>query len=190
MLASTLASPVPARLTETPIDMIQAATMPTPIGPLTLLATDETVHAGGFTDDVTALISGRLRTLLRDARIQSVSDLGPITQALDAYFSGEVTALDRVAVAAHGGPFQQQVWEALRTIPPGRATFYGQLAEHLGGERMARAVGMACATNLISPIVPCHRVTHTTGYLAGYLWGLDRKRWLLDHEARHAGTAG
>jgi O-6-methylguanine DNA methyltransferase len=64
---------------------------------------------------------------------------------------------------------------------------YRELAVQLGGEQLARAVGMGCATNLISPIVPCHRVTRADGNLAGYFWGLDRKRWLLDHERRHAG---
>ena len=85
-----------------------------------------------------------------------------------------------------GGPFQEQVWAALRQIPPGQPTTYRDLAIRLGGQRMARAVGMGCATNPIAPIVPCHRVTGTSGSLTGYYWGLERKRWLLDHERRHA----
>ena len=173
-------------LTETRIPAIQMTTMTTPIGPLTLLAADGVVHAGGFTDDIGPLLAGRLRSALRDAEILPAPHLGPITEALEAYFAGEVRALDRLTVAQHGGPFQVRVWAALRAIPPGQPTTYRQLAEQLGGDRLARAVGMGCATNLVSPIVPCHRVTHSTGHLAGYFWGLDRKRWLLDHEARHA----
>lgn len=165
---------------------VQAHRMPTPIGPLTLLAADGVVIAGGFTDDTYSLISGRLRQTLRDAQIERVPHLGPVTEALEAYFAGEVRALDGVRVEYAGGPFQQRVWGALRAIPPGQQTSYGQLAVQLGSERLARAVGMGCATNLISPIIPCHRVTHGTGHLAGYYWGLDRKRWLLDHERRHA----
>ena len=163
-------------------------TMTTPIGPLTLLARDGVVIAGGFTDDVGALISGRLRQTLRDAQIEAVPNLGQLTEALDAYFAGEVRALDPLPVEYAGGPFQQRVWDALRLIPPGQPTTYRQLAVQLGSEHLARAVGMGCATNLISPIIPCHRVTHGTGHLAGYYWGLDRKRWLLDHEQRHTTT--
>jgi len=163
---------------------IQASTMRTPIGPLTILAADGVVNAGGFTEDVGALAS-RLAPGLRDAPLQVVRDLGPITERLETYFAGDVLALDGLAVSLHGGPFQQRVWVALREIRPGEQTTYRDLAARLGDENLARAVGMGCATNLISPIVPCHRVTRTGGNLAGYYWGLDRKRWLLDHERRH-----
>jgi methylated-DNA-[protein]-cysteine S-methyltransferase len=164
---------------------LQATTMRTPIGALTVLAVDGVVHAGGFTADVDAL-AGRLAPGQRGLSVQSVPDLGPITEALEAYFAGDVAALDGLTVSQPGGPFQQRVWQALREIRPGQQTTYRELATTLGGERLARAVGMGCATNLISPIVPCHRVTRTDGNLAGYYWGLERKRWLLDHERRHA----
>lgn len=166
---------------------IQALTMTTPIGPLALLARDGTVLAGGFTDDLGALVNGRLRALVSGAHRECVASLGPISDALKAYFAGEVSALDRIPVAYTGAPFQQRVWEALRTIAPGQPTTYKALALRFGNPKLARAVGMGCATNLISPIIPCHRVTHGTGHLAGYAWTLDRKRWLLDHERRHAG---
>jgi methylated-DNA-[protein]-cysteine S-methyltransferase len=168
---------------------MQSTTMSTPIGPLTLLAVDGVVHAGGFTDDTHALTS-RLVPELRCAPIEVVADLGPISVALDAYFAGDLQALDRLRVSQPGGPFQQRVWQALRQIRPGERTTYRDLAIGLGGQILSRAVGMGCATNLISPIVPCHRVTRTSGHLAGYYWGLDRKRWLLDHERRYAGAAG
>jgi methylated-DNA-[protein]-cysteine S-methyltransferase len=176
---------MPSHLSHPP-PTIQACTVPTPIGPLTLLATDGVVLAGGFTEDVGALIPGRLRSLLKDADIVPVARLQPVTEALEAYFAGDVLALDAVPVTYAGGAFQVRVWDALRAIPPGQPTTYRQLAVQLGSERLARAVGMGCATNLISPIVPCHRLTHGTGHLAGYYWGLERKRWLLDHEQRHA----
>jgi methylated-DNA-[protein]-cysteine S-methyltransferase len=168
---------------------VQAATMGTPIGPLTLLAVDGVVHAGGFTDDTDALVA-RLASELRGAQVEHVRNFGPITTALDAYFAGDLQALDRLRVSQPGGPFQQRVWQALRQIRPGERTTYRDLAIGLGGQQLSRAVGMGCATNLISPIVPCHRVTRTSGHLAGYYWGLDRKRWLLDHERRHAGATG
>lgn len=73
--------------------------------------------------------------------------------------STAMSALDTVAVEQYGGPFQQRVWAALRALPPGRPASYRELALRLGGPGHARAVGMGCATNSVSPIVPCHRVT-------------------------------
>ena len=164
---------------------ILASTMTTPIGPLTLLVSDGQVCAGGFTDDV-----GHLACFIRKkhgtAQIGVVHDLGPITEALEAYFSGEAHALDGIPVTVQGGAFQERVWAALREIRPGTPTTYHSLAVRLGGEKLARAVGMGCATNPIAPIVPCHRVIGSGGKLTGYYWGLTRKRWLLDHERRHA----
>jgi len=168
---------------------IHATTMSTPIGPLTLLASDGRVCAGGFTDDV-----GHLACFIRrkhgTAQIEVVDDLGPITEALASYFDGELAALDRIPVSVQGGAFQERVWAALREIPPGTPTTYHALAGKLGGQKLARAVGMGCATNPIAPIIPCHRVTGSGGNLTGYYWGLTRKRWLLDHERRHARVAG
>lgn len=168
------------------VSSVQIHTMPTPIGPLTLLAQDGVVLAGGFTEDLGRLITGRLRRLLKAAQLDSTRDLGPSADALEAYFAGELAALDTIAVQYSGAPFQRRVWDTLRAVPPGRPTTYREIAIQLGGERLARAVGMGCATNLISPVIPCHRLTHGDGGLAGYAWGLDRKRWLLDHERRYA----
>ena len=164
---------------------IHASTMSTPIGALTIVAVDGVVHAGGFTEDLGALTS-RLAPEVRELPIDIVSDLGPISERLSAYFAGDVLALDGLAVSQPGGPFQQRVWAALRALRPGQPTTYRDLAIGLGKASLARAVGMGCATNQISPIVPCHRVTRTGGNLAGYYWDLDRKRWLLEHERRHA----
>ena len=185
-MRATLPRPPAASAERTSYAVLQASTLSTPIGPLTMLAADGVVVAGGFTDDVGALLNGRLRQRALNTEIRVVPDLGPITEALAAYFEGEVRALDGLRVEYAGGPFQQRVWDALRAIPPGQPTTYRRLAVQLGSERLARAVGMGCATNLISPIVPCHRVTDGTGNLAGYFWGLHCKRWLLDHEERHA----
>src|SRR5690242_14821440 len=133
------------------------ATLITPIGPLTILTTGDRVVAGGFTDrvDFVACFVGKKH---RGTPIEPVDDLGPVGEALARYFEGDVGALDGVPIDAQGGPFQEQVWAALRQIPPGHPTTYRDLAIKLGGQRMARAVGMGCATNPIAPIVPCHRV--------------------------------
>ena len=164
---------------------IQTSTMPTPIGPLTLLAVDGAVHAAGFTDDLGAL-SVRLTPDERARPVETVHSLGSIKDALEAYFAGDVAALDGVSVSLRGTPFQQRVWAALRAIPPGQPTTYRDLAIRLGGPELARAVGTANGANPVAPIIPCHRLVGSDGRLRGYYWTLERKRWLLDHERRHA----
>jgi len=100
---------------------------------------------------------------------------------LGAYFAGELTDFD-LRLAPHGTDFQRRVWAALRTIPYGTTTSYGELAAELGNPGASRAVGLANGRNPIAIIVPCHRVIGSDGTLTGYGGGLDRKRWLLDHE--------
>ncbi len=75
-------------------------------------------------------------------------------------------------------------------MPPGTTESYGALAARIGHPRAVRPVGAANGANLICIVVPCHRVIGAKGMLTGYGGGLERKRWLLDHEARHAGLSG
>lgn len=79
--------------------------------------------------------------------------------------------------------FQRRVWEELRRIPYGTTRTYSQVAQAIGNPAAIRAVARACATNPVSVVVPCHRVVRGDGNLAGYRWGLDRKRALLEHES-------
>lgn len=83
-----------------------------------------------------------------------------------------------------GTDFQQRVWSALREIPDGRRVSYGDLARKLGVSSGVRAIAGACAANRVAVAVPCHRVVRSNGALAGYRWGIERKRWLLEREAR------
>jgi methylated-DNA-[protein]-cysteine S-methyltransferase len=106
-----------------------------------------------------------------------------VHEVLEAYFAGEVGALDTLTVDAKGTPFQQEVWAELRRIPVGSTISYGELARRVGRPKAQRAVGMANASNPVALIVPCHRVIRTGGALGGYAFGLDYKRWLLAHEA-------
>jgi O-6-methylguanine DNA methyltransferase len=94
--------------------------------------------------------------------------------------------LDFVAVKTGGTPFQRMVWSALREIPAGAPTSYGELAKSIGRASAVRAVGLANGANPIGIVVPCHRVIGANGSLTGYGGGLERKQWLLAHEARHA----
>jgi AraC family transcriptional regulator of adaptative response/methylated-DNA-[protein]-cysteine methyltransferase len=83
-----------------------------------------------------------------------------------------------------GTAFQQRVWQALRGIPPGTTTTYTELAARVGAPNAVRAVASACAANPIAIAIPCHRVVRRDGALAGYRWGIERKRALLEREAR------
>jgi len=100
-----------------------------------------------------------------------------------------VAMIERPSVASdlpldvRGTAFQLRVWQALQKIPPGTTLTYSQLAKRLGIPRAVRAVASACAANPVAVAIPCHRVVRTTGALAGYYWGIERKRALLDREA-------
>lgn len=120
-------------------------------------------HCGAF-----ALADGRAPTVVR--------------AAVEAYFAGDVGALDALKVRTGGTPFQRGVWAALRAIPAGETRSYGQLAAEIGSPRAVRAVGMANGQNPVGVIVPCHRVIGANGALTGYAGGMERKRWLLAHE--------
>ncbi len=154
----------------------------TPIGPL-LMATDED-------DQLRALVFGddrvRLHALLQrsygDVPTTSISEPGPVGIALGRYFDGDLDALAGIRTASAGTPFQKAVWDALASIPVGTTTSYGAIAAAIGRPNAVRAVGMANGANPISIVVPCHRVIGTDGTLTGYGGGIERKRWLLDHE--------
>ncbi len=105
-----------------------------------------------------------------------------VKKAIDDYFAGDLLAIDRIDCATNGTPFQQEVWNALRTIPAGTTWSYGALAARIGKAAAVRAVGLANGSNPIGVVVPCHRVIGMDGSLTGYGGGLPRKRWLLAHE--------
>lgn len=102
---------------------------------------------------------------------------------LAQYFSGERTEFD-VDTAARGTDFQRAVWCQLDAIPAGQTRTYGEVAASIGRPVAVRAVGAAIGRNPISIIVPCHRVVGSAGQLTGYAGGVDKKRWLLNHELR------
>ena len=83
-----------------------------------------------------------------------------------------------------GTAFQQRVWQALRQIPAGETVSYTQIAERIGAPESMRAVAGACAANCLAVAIPCHRVVRIDGGLAGYRWGVERKRALIEREAK------
>lgn len=157
-----------------------------PLGTILLAIDDDgALRALDFVD-----YESRMRRLLRDHygeyELRAGSAPSSVTQALDAYFDGNLDALDKIRVETNGTPFQRQVWQALRTISAGATRSYGQLATLIGRPAASRAVGAANGANPVAIIVPCHRVIGAGGSLTGYGGGLPRKRWLLDHERGRA----
>lgn len=148
---------------------------PSPVGPLTL---------GVDADGALTLCwfnGGRHTGPVDDTWRRAVEPFAAAIEQLDAYFAGELQTFDLVT-APVGSPFQLDVWRALVAIPFGATASYGELATQVGRPGAARAVGAANGRNPISIIVPCHRVIGSGGALVGFGGGLDRKRWLLDHE--------
>jgi methylated-DNA-[protein]-cysteine S-methyltransferase len=157
----------------------------TPTGRM-LLVTDEQglVHALDWEDhhERTQRLLGRyyrhVTLALREAGKETAAK-----RALLAYFAGRLEAIAKLRVASSGTEFQNQVWAALRQIPSGQTLSYGALAKAIGRPAAVRAVGLANGSNPIAIVVPCHRVIGANASLTGYGGGLERKRWLLSHEA-------
>ncbi|MGT2771726.1 methylated-DNA--[protein]-cysteine S-methyltransferase [Streptococcus marimammalium] len=100
---------------------------------------------------------------------------------LNDYFSGGNPSAKNLPLIINGTSFQKKVWKALRRIPYGESTTYGELAKQLDC-KSPQAVGTAIGRNPFSIVIPCHRVLSSAGKLSGYAGGLDKKCWLLEHE--------
>ena len=161
--------------------MIIEQELATPLGPLTVIARDGALCAVGFAPQREEL---RRRVRARFAETIEPGAVGA-TRAIEAYLDGDVHALAGLEVDLGGTGFQARVWAQLREIPPGETTSYGEIARAIGSPEAVRAVGAANGRNPVSLVVPCHRVVGKGGTLTGYAGGLERKRWLLDHEQRH-----
>jgi len=154
-------------MTETYYDLIDS-----PIGTVVIVCGRDAMQSLYFLDRKPDAANGATR----------VQDPLGYSARLKAYFDGDLSALEDIAVDPAGTPFQQLVWKALRTIPAGRTESYGHIAAHIGRPTACRAVGLANGQNPISLVIPCHRVIGTNGKLTGYGGGLHRKEWLLQHE--------
>jgi methylated-DNA-[protein]-cysteine S-methyltransferase len=114
-------------------------------------------------------------------RFVSRRNAAGIATKLQAYFAGDLDALDDIECDCGGTPFQRDVWCELRRIPVGTTISYGELARRVGRPKASRPVGAANGRNPIAIVVPCHRVIGSDGTLTGSATGVDRKRWLLTH---------
>jgi methylated-DNA-[protein]-cysteine S-methyltransferase len=158
-----------------------SSSVDTPVGPFTMLATDDAVLASGWTADVGALAPLVHRDLRPRTQPQRRADLGPFTKAVLAYLDGDLSATEEVPVRQRSGEFLERAWATLRAVR--RPVTYTEFAVLAGRPAAVRAAAQACARNATALFVPCHRVLRLDGSLGGFRWGLPVKRWLLDHEA-------
>jgi len=156
----------------------------TPIGDLLIVADGNGALRATFWTDHLEELRAVLERYYPGLRIELEPVVNPhgLTSALAAYFSGDLHAVDTLPVETAGTPFQREVWHALRLIPCGTTVSYGELARRIGRPAAVRAVGLANGANPVGVVVPCHRVIGSNGSLTGYGGGIERKRWLLDHE--------
>ena len=127
----------------------------------------------------------RMKTLTSNWT-RSRLELTSVKEQLDEYFAGSRRRFN-LPLHSEGTLFMEKVWSKLRTIPFGETWSYGELAKQIGNPKASRAVGLANGRNPIAIIVPCHRVIGANGTLTGFGGGIERKKWLLEFEARAAG---
>ncbi|HSQ63668.1 MAG TPA: methylated-DNA--[protein]-cysteine S-methyltransferase [Polyangiaceae bacterium] len=154
------------------------AEIDSPVGALTLIASDAGLHAVLWRDERSARELARVRQ-----RPHPV--LAKATAQLREYFAGARRVFD-LPLVIDGTPFQVRAWRELLRIPYGRTISYSEQARRLGDPNKARAVGTANARNRIAIVIPCHRVIAASGALAGFGGGLDNKRILLALEEESA----
>jgi methylated-DNA-[protein]-cysteine S-methyltransferase len=153
----------------------------TPIGTLNLIAQEDVLLAANL-----STISAAKASLDEDDRLRGfkeVRTIPVISDLLNDYFDGDLSALNAIKVRQPGAPFSQAAWKAMRRIKAGKTMSYADLADRAGSPAAVRAAGSACAKNAIVLVVPCHRIVKTGGALGNYAYGLNKKEWLLRFEA-------
>ncbi|QNA92078.1 MULTISPECIES: methylated-DNA--[protein]-cysteine S-methyltransferase [unclassified Microbacterium] len=156
-------------------------TIETPDGAFTILADDrQRVLASGWTSDEEAILA-RLSAANRPEEVREGET--EAAAAVVAYYAGDLSAIDAVAVKQSGTALQLAGWSALREIAPGAPLTYTGFASLLGNPAAVRAAASICARNAPALFVPCHRVLRTDGSLGGFAWGLAVKESLLSREA-------
>lgn len=154
----------------------------TPIGPMRAIANERGVLVCDFVDrrDMNSKLARIEQTHgpVADGENEHLVALG---RELTGYFNKTTTTFT-VPLIPSGTEFELRMWKYLQTIPFGQTRSYGQQARDTGDPAAVRAVGGANGRNFIAILIPCHRVIAKSGDLTGYGGGIERKRWLLDHE--------
>ena len=160
---------------------ITFAIAPTPLGRLLIAATERGLCAVRFGDNA-ADLERDLRKEFHAAELhRDDTAMRRYVESLLAVVRGEKTTID-LPLDVRATAFQMKVWNKLRQIPRGETRSYGEVAREIGEPGAVRAVARACASNPIALAVPCHRVVRSDGGLAGYRWGMERKKKLLERE--------
>ena len=167
-------------------DIVSICRFTTPLGPMFVCATDKGICMLEFTDR--RMLETEFKDLQRLLNAKIIfGENEHINQAykeITEYFEGTRKTFD-VKLHTPGTEFQNSVWQNLINIPYGETTTYEQMAERVNNPKAVRAVGTANGANRIAIIVPCHRVIGKNGKLTGYGGGLERKRWLIEHEKKN-----
>lgn len=167
-------------------NVLKAAWLDTPLGPMLAIADEEALYLLEFVDrrGLEREVF-RLRQKMHAAVIPGETEaIHSITQELQDYFAGRLQSF-KTPLHLLGSAFQQQVWEELQKIPYGTTCSYMDLAQSVGRPTAFRAVANANGANQLALIIPCHRVINANAQLGGYGGGLVRKEWLLKHERKH-----
>jgi methylated-DNA-[protein]-cysteine S-methyltransferase len=154
----------------------------TPIGVALLVSDDDGVLRALDWEDYEPRMKELLRLQYGAVILNEARAPRDLRTALAGYFRGDLDRLSQIEWRVAGTPFQQKVWNALPKIAAGTTMSYGALAKKIGLPKAIRAVGHANGSNPISVVVPCHRLIGANGSLIKYGGGLERKRWLLQHE--------
>jgi methylated-DNA-[protein]-cysteine S-methyltransferase len=152
----------------------------TPIGNLNLIADEHVLLAANLS--TLKALKESLSEEDSERNIKTVGAIPVISDLINDYFDGDLTALNAIQVRQPGEHFSQAAWKAMKKIKPGSVISYGELADRAGSPAALRAAGSACAKNAIVLVVPCHRIVKTGGALGNYAYGLNKKEWLLHHE--------
>ncbi len=160
--------------------MLLKTSYKTEAGILYLIADQQILLAAGFTgfNELTK----RLSPLDASKQSKTVGQIPIISDLIADYFNGDTSALNSIQVRQSGPAFSQSVWKAMRKIPAGKTWSYAELAKRAGSASAVRAVGSACANNLVAPVIPCHRIIKSGGAMGHYAYGGAVKEWLLRHE--------
>lgn len=152
------------------------------LGTILVAASERGVCAILMGDDAEELTRDLASRFPQATLVPGDGDFQQLVAAAVALVNDPAGGASNLPLDIRGTAFQQQVWEALRALPPGSTTTYTDLAAKIGRPSAVRAVAHACASNALAVVVPCHRVVRSDGQLAGYRWGLERKRRLLERE--------
>jgi len=160
--------------------VLSTASIKSPIGSLLWIADSDLVLAAGFSN--LAELTRKLSSEDQEREIKNSKATGKIADLINAYFDGELDALNAIEVRQPGSHFSQAAWKAMRKIKSGKVISYADLAQRSGSPAAVRAAGTACGRNAVAPIIPCHRIVKSGGALGNYGYGVSKKEWLLKHE--------